>query len=456
MNTNEQQTEQHVDLIALVLKAFAHHEAQPGSELQLAFISEHTDADIAHLIESVSDQYRVAIWQQISADRAWSVLHLLNYETARHLVKKLTAEQLNGLQKKAVERDIVTFAEIFPDDFVEDFLDQQEASASELLQNALSYPDESVGRYLNLSILRARPSATVQRTIERINKLKPKNVVGIYVVDSDGVFRGGCNLGQILAAPPETRLQDILVAMELISDSEDMTEAAQRLNPVDGFAWVPVQKNNKIIGAVAVSLLMGRLKERSLEVFTTEATNDEEDLFTPIPVAARMRAIWLVTNLMTAFLASAVIGLFEATVEQVVALAILMPVVASMGGIAGSQTLAVALRGIAMNHLKSSNLKLLLHKEIKIAAVNGVALGVLVAAIVGYWFNSAILGSILFVAIVLNSLAAGASGTIIPFVLKKLRIDPAVAGSVILTTVTDVVGFFVFLGLGTVLISALI
>jgi len=186
-----------------------------------------------------------------------------------------------------------------------------------------------------------------------------------------------------------------------------------------------------------------------LEVAISEAPSNEEDLFTPVRTAAKMRAIWLTTNLATAFLASWVIGLFEGALQQLVALAILMPVVASMGGIAGSQTLAVALRGIALNHLQQSNLKLLLNKEIKIAAWNGLLLGIVIAGVVSYWFSSIPLGLVIFVAIVLNSLAAAASATLIPFLLKKMKIDPAVAGSVILTTVTDIVGFVAFLGLAS-------
>lgn len=182
-----------------------------------------------------------------------------------------------------------------------------------------------------------------------------------------------------------------------------------------------------------------------------ENVRSEEDLFTPLTVATRLRALWLVINLLTAFVASAIIGIFDNVVEQVVALAILMPVVASMGGIAGSQTLAVAIRGgIALNHLHQSNLKLLVNKELKIATINGLIMGLVIAGVVYMVFDSWPLALIICCAIFLNSLAAAASGTLIPFTLKKFNIDPAVAGSVVLTTVTDVVGFFAFLGLGAI------
>ncbi|QDF76963.1 MULTISPECIES: magnesium transporter [Shewanella] len=438
------------DLLARVIDIVSHPEAE---ELpSLGFISDYSDADLADLLESVSDQYRSPICRKIPVERGWPILHLLHYETARHVLDLLSPEQLQGLARRISEIDILTFAEILPSDIVEDYLDQQEALTTEQMQQALSYQDEAVGRYLNNNILRSRPTATVGRVLDRLNRQKQREYVAVYAVDAEGQFHGGCTLEQLYREDPATPLAECITELEAIGDELDITQAAQQFNPVAGFAWVPVEKGGKIIGAIALSTLMHRLKERSLEVLVSETPQDEEDLFTPVGVAARMRAIWLTTNLLTAFLASWVIGLFGDALQQVVALAILMPVVASMGGIAGSQTLAVALRGIALNHLKRSNLTLLLDKELKIAAFNGVLLGALIGLVVSWWFSSWALGGIIFVAIVFNSLAAASSGTVIPFVLKQMRIDPAVAGSVILTTVTDVVGFFIFLGLGSLLL----
>ena len=191
--------------------------------------------------------------------------------------------------------------------------------------------------------------------------------------------------------------------------------------------------------------MFAELQEVTATASINEAPTGEEDLFTPVAQAARLRALWLAINLLTAFLASWVIGLFEATLQQVVALAILMPVVASMGGIAGSQTLAVSLRGITLNHLNEANIRLVLKKESRIALINGLVLGICIAAVVSVWFESVLLGGVILSAVAVNSLAAAVSGTVIPFVLKKMNIDPAISAAVVLTTVTDVVGFFVFL-----------
>ncbi|MCG9697945.1 magnesium transporter [Shewanella sp. Isolate11] len=438
------------DLLARVIDIVSHPEQQEVPSL--SFISEYSDNDLAHLLESIPAQYRSRVCRKIPVDRGWPIMHLLHYETARHVLDMLSPEQLQGLLKRISEIDILTFAEILPSDFVDDYLDQQAQLTTEQMLQALSYQDEEVGRYLNSNILRSRPTAKVSRVLERLAKHSEREFVAVYAVDAQGEYHGACTLEQLYHVDGNTPLSEVLTELETVGDEQDITKAAQHLNPVAGFAWYPVQKEGKIIGAVAVSTLMQRLKERSLEVLASETAQDEEDLFTPVTVAARMRAIWLTTNLLTAFLASWVIGLFGDALQQVVALAILMPVVASMGGIAGSQTLAVALRGIALNHLKRSNLRLLLDKELKIAAFNGIVLGALIGVVVSYWFESMALGGIIFVAIVFNSLAAASSGTVIPFVLKQMKIDPAVAGSVILTTVTDVVGFFIFLGLGSLLL----
>ncbi|MCZ4339146.1 magnesium transporter [Shewanella colwelliana] len=436
-------------LLAKVIDIVSHQEETPAS---LAFLGDYSDGELADLLESVTDQYRSPICHNIPIDRGWPILHLLHYETARHVLNLLTEKQIRGLAARVSEIDILTFAEILPNEVVEDYLDHQESLTTEQMQQALRYQDEAVGRYLNSDILRSRPTASVGRVLERLAKIKSREIVAIYSVDAQGEYHGACNMEQLHSVPPEAPLSQILCDVELVNDEEDITKAAQNLNPTTGFAWFPVEKEGKIIGAIAVSILMQRLKERSLEVLASDTAQDEEDLFTPVSVAAKMRAIWLTTNLLTAFLASWVIGLFGDALQQVVALAILMPVVASMGGIAGSQTLAVALRGIALNHLSRSNLRLLLDKELKIAAFNGLLLGALIGVVVSYWFSSVALGGIIFVAIVFNSLAAASSGTVIPFILKQMKIDPAVAGSVILTTVTDVVGFFIFLGLGSLIL----
>ncbi len=418
---------------------------------ELSFISQYDNAVLANLLESLPDNYRQHIWPQLATERYWDILHLMQYETVKHFFELFNQSQLNALQQTISDTEIVEFVDFLPESMVEIYLEQQDELSAAQLQDALSYDDEQIGRYVDTHILRARPNSTVARIKQRLSAQTDKHVA-VYLVDAQGQFQGACSMTDIANSADTTKLTELSQNIEVFDHQQMLADVSLSLNMVPGHAWNPVQKDGKIVGAIALSNIVQWLQERSLDVAIIDTPSDEEDLFTPVPTAAKMRAIWLTTNLATAFLASWVIGLFEGALQQLVALAILMPVVASMGGIAGIQTLAVALRGIALNHLQQSNLKLLLNKELKIAAFNGLVLGLVIALVVSLWFKSAALGAVIFVAIVLNSLAAAASATMIPFILKKMKIDPAVAGSVILTTVTDIVGFVAFLGLASLLL----
>ena len=211
-----------------------------------------------------------------------------------------------------------------------------------------------------------------------------------------------------------------------------------------------VDDTNKLLGRVDIlsaSELVNENYER--QVMATAGMDEDEDLFAPVAKSARSRALWLGINLLTAFLASWFIGLFEATLQQVVALAVLMPVVASMGGIAGSQTLTLIVRGLALGQVTGANLKALMTKELKVGGVNGVIWALVIGIVAFFWFSDPLLGLVICLAIFMNILAAALAGVLLPVVLDKLKIDPALSGSVILTTVTDIVGFVAFLGLGS-------
>ncbi|MBW8189643.1 magnesium transporter [Neiella marina] len=419
--------------------------------LDLSYLSGAPHEDLANLIESVADSYRPQIWAAIEQASWWAVLHLLQTATAQHLLTHLTAEQQRRLAHDMSESDLIFFADILPSHVVDEFLDRQEPELSEQLQTALTYEEEQVGRYVDSRVLIIRSSSSLKRIQEKLQQ-QPE-AQAICLIARDGNFVGMCDWHGLYNTDPVTKAYKIAEQMAPLDHEQKLLDAAQGVSGLPVGGWLPVVKDNKVIGVIAIENLFLRLKEKSLENFVSEAASEEEDLFTPIKQAAQIRAFWLLANLLTAFMASAVIGMFEKTLQQVVSLAILMPIVASMGGIAGSQTLAVALRGLALNHLHPSNIRMLLGKELKVAAINGAVLGSLIGIIVWQWFDSAGLGCIITIAIFINGLAAAASGTLIPFVLKIVKVDPAVAGAVILTTVTDIVGFILFLGLGSLLWS---
>ncbi|NOJ26180.1 magnesium transporter [Vibrio coralliilyticus] len=417
----------------------------------LSYLQNLQEDEIASILESVSNELRKKVIAHIPVEKYWGTLHLVQYETAKHIHHTLSSEQRQSCLTLAKEADVLMFDDLLPREFVDDFLlDQSEETAS-YLQQALSFSDHLVGRYTTPQFLVANAKNSVKALREEIVKKFETPVRLIIVRDSKGI-QGAVSPDSLLVQEGHVLLGSLASPTPILDSHQDINEVSQQL-AIDGtLQWFPVLTDGKVTGVLSMYSLVSALRELNLKAVVADSVKSEEDLFTPLKVAARLRALWLVINLLTAFLASAIIGLFDTVIEQVVALAILMPVVASMGGIAGSQTLAVALRGIALNHLHQSNLKLLLSKECRIAAFNGVALGLLIAIVVYFVFSSIALSFIIFCAIVVNSLAAAGSATLIPFLLKKLNIDPAVAGSVILTTVTDVVGFLVFLGLGALLL----
>lgn len=413
----------------------------------LSGLINQSKSDIANVLESVNPPKRKAIIDVVPAEKYWPILHLLKYETAQHVHSLLNEAMLSERLAHISENDVINFADFLPVAFVDEFLLQQSDASAAYIQQALSYKDDTVGRYMESCYITANKRNTIGRIKGEMQR-RSNSPVRLIVV-RDGTEIVGCVSPEaLLIASDSEVLSSILTPTPILEDTQNIYDVG-KLVSIDGKShWFPVLSGGKVVGVLPMSALAIALRELGLQAVVPENVKSEEDLFMPLGVAARLRGVWLVINLITAFAASAIIGVFDTVVEQVVALAILMPVVASMGGIAGSQTLAVSLRGIALNHLHQSNLKLLVNKELKIAAVNGLVMGAVIGGIVYWVFDSVGLGIIICCAISVNSLAAALSGTLIPFTLKKLNIDPAVAGSVVLTTVTDVVGFLVFLGLG--------
>lgn len=420
-----------------------------GASNDLSFLRDCQDSELANILESVNVQHRLQIVEVIPAERYWSIVNLLQYETAKHIYQSLPDAIASERLLCITENDVITFADFLPNEFVDEYLLTQSEETVAHIQQALSYEDNKVGRYVEPFFLVANAKNSVGKIKNEFLKRVDTPIRLIIVRDASGIL-GTVEPGVFLTQENETKLRELATTTPVLEDTQDIQEVSKQVSIDGNNRWFPVLSEGKILGIMSMTTITLTLRELSLQAVVAENVKSEEDLFTPLNVATRLRALWLVINLITAFIASAIIGVFESTVEQVVALAILMPVVASMGGIAGSQTLAVAIRGIALNHLHQSNLRLLVNKEVKIALINGIIMGVVIASVVYFVFNSLALALIICCAICVNSLAAALSGTLIPFTLKKLNIDPAVAGSVVLTTVTDVVGFLVFLGLGAI------
>jgi magnesium transporter len=447
------------ELLKQLLRVSDDNEA-PATHLsaaQLALVESLDDESLAQVVESVPKVVRLLLYNSMPAERYWPVLENLQTDTARHIFRLFTAEQLVLLREHATADLVLSFIDILPAALLQQLIgDQDEEDAEELIE-ALSYDEGQIGRYLDKNIMRVRPMMTVKSLRDKLRSHAEAgtHIVAVYVFDQEKNLLGYLPLTRLFLADAAQTAENLFEEITEFDHKDYSIDALRRVHAHDSALWYPVRGEKHIVGAVSLSNIVWEVQDQLSDVRVSENSSGEEDLFTPLRIAARMRGLWLIINLMTAFLASWVIGWFEVALQHVVALAILMPVVASMGGIAGSQTLAVAIRGLALNHLSDANIKLLLRKEIYISLLNGLIIGAIVALVVSYWFENWVLGCIIFVAIVINNLAAASSGTFIPFFLKKLNIDPAISGAVILTTVTDIVGFVVFLGLGSLILLSI-
>ncbi|MCF7995999.1 MAG: magnesium transporter, partial [Chromatiaceae bacterium] len=275
-----------------------------------------------------------------------------------------------------------------------------------------------------------------------------------FIVDRKGRYQGILRADRVLTARPETSIADLMETdFEPVSVDQPGEDLARRFEDQDLISVPVVDAGGHLLGRITIDDIVDLIREQGERSMLGLAGLDEEtDMFAPVLSSSRRRAVWLGINLLTAFLAAGVIGLFEGTLEQVVALAVLMPIVASMGGIAGSQTLTLVIRGLATGQLVAGNARILMLKEVGIGVLNGLLWAVVVAALSILWFGQWAIGAVIGVAILLNLLCAALAGVVIPLVMRRLGIDPALAGSVVLTTVTDVVGFFAFLGLATLVL----
>jgi magnesium transporter len=401
------------------------------------------------LIESLPADNRLNIWHCIDSLNWWSVIGYLQAETSKSVIRSLPLEERIKLQKVAVASDVLALAEKLPKSMIDAImLDQDEKSALEF-QQALTYSDDQVGRFAHRNILRVRKGISIASVIDR---LKRKDFISaVFMVDSERTLLGYIPIAALFNNDENDLVDQVARPVQSVEHDSRVSVVATTCQFEEGMDYLPVVDHGKLTAAISISKILHEVQTTLTNNPISEAPAPDEDLFGPVNVAMRGRGIWLCINLATAFLASWVIGFFEGAIQQVVALAILMPVVASMGGIAGSQTLAVTVRGLALKHITNANIKLLYRKEMKIAMLNGLLIGALIGLVVTYWFDSVQLGLIILCAIVVNSFAAAASGTYIPFILEKMKVDPAIASAVVLTTVTDVIGFTIFLGLGTII-----
>ena len=446
---SEQATLQHLKTVTASL------EAGTTSQIRYLLNGALPAQDVARLLESSPPRERQLLWDLIDNTNEGEILQYLTEDISIPFLKKMDTKQLLAVSEQFETDDLADMLQHLPETIVKEVLASMSAKNRIKVEALLSYPEDSAGGLMNTDTITIRPNITVDivfRFLRRHNKL-PDMTDNLLVVSRSDRFLGTLPLTKLLVADTSSTIREIMdTETTVITANTSASEVAQLFEKLD-LVSAPVidEKSGKLLGRITIDDVVDVIRdEAEHSMLSMAGLEDDEDTFSPVMKTTRRRAVWLGINLITAFIASYVIGLFQGTLDQVVALAILMPIVASMGGIAGSQVLTLVIRGIALGQIGSTNTRWLLNREIIVGILNGILWATVVAILTAFWFDNLEIAYIIAGAIMINLLFAAMTGTLLPIALNRLGIDPALAGSVILTTVTDVVGFLSFLGLATI------
>ena len=420
-------------------------------------IKELHPGEIARLLEAIQPKDRAVIWPGIEISIQGEVLKEVNEDVQSQLIGEMSVDDLVKATEKLDTDDLADIVPNLPESAVHSLLLTLDFKHRERLNKILSYPEDSAGGLMNTDFITVRPDVTIRAVIRYLRLLKemPVDTDQIFVVDRDFNYLGSLLVTTLLTEEPEQVVSSLInsEASKSINADTDESEVALLFEQRNLISAPVIDENNQLVGRITIDDVVDVIRDQAEHsVMSMVGLDEDEDVFAPIFQSSKRRSVWLGVNLITAFIAVYFIGLFEATLQQKIALAILMPVVASMGGIAGTQTLIIVTRGIATGRVTSANIKTLINKEVAVSGLNGIIWSVVIGLITYYWFSDLLLSLVIALAIITNLLVAAFSGAFLPLALTKLKIDPALAGGVILTTITDVIGFVAFLGLAALFI----
>ena len=413
-------------------------------------------AEIASLIESLPPARREIVWEFVDPELEGDVLIELNEEVRAELIGGMDAEELIAATEGMEVDDLADLIGDLPETLNQRVLHSMDAQDRERLNAVLRFEEDSAGGLMNLDTVTVRPDVTLEVVLRymRMRGELPERTDRLFIVNRHDKYLGGLDITRLLTEEPERTVGEIMSGVDGIAPETPAREVAKLFEDRDLVSAPVVSRDGKLLGRITIDDVVDVIREEAdHSVMSMAGLTEDEDLFAGVRTTARRRAIWLSINLATAVFAANVVGLFEATIEKVVALAVLMPIVASMGGIAGSQTLVLIIRGLALGQVEQANARWLLAREIAVGLLNGLLLAGLVGVAAGLWFHTWTIGLIIFAALLINLCAAALAGVGVPLILKRLGIDPALAGGVVLTTVTDTVGFASLLGLGTLFLT---
>ncbi len=410
-------------------------------------------ADVAHLLESSPPRFRHILWQLVEVDQEGEVLGELSDELQALFLSEMDAAEVALITEGLDDDDVADILQQLPDRITREVLNSMDHQDRARIEQVLNFPDDTAGGLMKTDAITIRARFTLDVVLRYLRRHEeiPEMTDNLIVVNRNDQVVGLLPLRTLLVSDPSSSVREMMITdMELIPAYLPDDEVARLFERNDWVSAPVVDDNGRLLGRITIDDVVDVIREDADHTFMSMAGLDEdEDTFAPVFKTAPKRAIWLGINLLTAFIAASMINMFQDTIEKVVALAVLMPIVASMGGVAGTQTLTILVRGIAMGQVGKNNQAWLINRELAVGFLNGMLWAGVVAVAASLWFDDWILGIIIAAAMIINLVTAAATGAVLPLLMNKVNIDPALAGGVVLTTVTDVVGFVSFLGLAT-------
>jgi len=423
------------------------------SELQNKLDALHT-ADVAHILEALPLEERLIVWDLVKVERDGDILLEVSDAVRQTLIADMDSQELLAAAEQLDTDELADLAPDLPKDVLQDLMESLDTQHRERLQSTLSYPEDTVGALMDFDIVTIREDISLEvalRYLRRLGSL-PDHTDKLFVVDRDDILQGVLPLKRMVVNDLDAEVKNVMAEDAVIFHPEDTADdVAKAFERYDLVTAPVVDKNNKLVGRITVDEVMDYIRdEAESDMLSMAGLREDEDFFSTVWKSVQNRWAWLAINLITALVASRVIGLFEGSIEKIVALAALMPIVAGIGGNSGNQTTTMIVRGLALGQISASNMHSLIKKELGVALLNGLLWGSVLGLVAYALYGNYQLGLVMTAAMTLNLLLAAIMGVMIPLVMSKFGRDPAVGSSVLITAMTDSGGFFIFLGLATI------
>ena len=434
-----------------LLKSIQGQDVEPSINQIKRILSGMHPSDVAHSLESLPPKERKFLWSLIDTKDEGEIIAELHDEIQQELISEISSEELITIISDLELDEIVDILQALPEQKTENILSAMSQRDRQRIKEVLEYPEDSAGGLMNTDIISVRPKHSLEVVMRylRVQRELPKNTDQIFVVSRKNQYLGSLPISLILVSDPGLNVRELMeTEVQPLEASLNDKDVSRLFEQNDWVSAPVVDDQSKLIGRITIDDVVDVIMEDADQNFLGMA-GVAEDTFAAPARAARSRILWLSINLLTAFIASMTISLFQTTIDKIVYLAILMPIVASMGGVAGTQTLTIMIRGLTLQQINKSNLNWLYKREVAASILNGILLSIMVGGITYIWFGDAIIATLICIAMVVNLISSAIAGIFIPIILRKFNQDPAIAGSVVVTTVTDVIGFFSFLGLAT-------